>query len=82
MFYRCISEPKFLKALSTVKNGKTTLDKEIKTEANVKKLAELSDTGEDIKLWGVNIKSLLGAIVFNQQELDNASCKVIAFSNE
>ena len=81
MFYRCISEPKFLATLSTVKVGDSTLDKEIKTEVEVKKLAELADTGEDVKLWGVSVKSLLGAIKFDQDELDNAQCK-IAFSND
>ena len=82
MFYRCISEDKFLQALNTIKLDKdTTLGQKVKTDEDVKKLAKFSETGEDIQKWGINIKSLLGSIIFDQTELDNAQCK-IAFSND
>lgn len=76
MFKRCVSEAKFLNALSNIKVNGTTLDKEIKTENDVKKLAEFSATGEDIKRWGVNVRSLLESINYTPDELNNAQCKV------
>ena len=77
MFKKCVSEGKFLNALSKIKlNDTTTLDKEIKTDNDVRKLAEFSETGEDIKRWGVNVRSLLESINYTQEELNNAQCKV------
>lgn len=83
MFYRCINEGKFLQALSTVridKNG-TTLNKVIKKDTDVQQLAKWADTGNDRKVWGVDIKSVLGNIQFTNDEVNNASCKIVAFSN-
>lgn len=82
MFYRCVSEGKFLDALNTIQIDKdTTLGQKVKTQEDVKRLSNMADTGEDIKKWNINLKSLLGSIKFDQSELDNASCK-IAFSND
>ena len=81
MFYRCVSKPKFLMALSKVKDVDDTLDKKILTDDHVKKLAELADNGTDMQVWGVNIKQLLGSIKFTNEELTTASCQ-IAFANE
>lgn len=81
MLWRCTSEAKFLKALSTVKiDDKTTLADEIKTAEHVRKLATYSDSKEDKVKWGVSIKSLLGSIRFDDNELKKAECQ-IGFSN-
>lgn len=82
MFTKCLSEEKFLGALSTVKIGNSTLANEIKTDADVKKLAQLSDEKKDIGMWGVDVKALLNSIKFNQKELDNAQCKIAFATNE
>lgn len=81
MFYKCINKDKVFKALDTVRYQNSTLGKSVITDADFKKLAELADSGNDVKIFGVNIKRLLGSIQFDQSELDNAQCK-IAFSNQ
>ena len=82
MFYRCISESKFLAALNTVKDGDTTIGKSVKTEDDVRKLAIHADKGTDMTNWGVSFKSLLGNIKFDQKELDNAQCQIAFSTNE
>ena len=83
MFYRCISEEKFLDALNTIQIDKdVTLGQRVKTEDDVKRLAQLSDEGGDLKKWNTNLKTLLGSIKFDQSELENASCKRVAFSKD
>ena len=82
MFYRCISEPKFLSALSTIKDTDgVTLDKKIKTQEDVRKLADMVDKGGDKKYWNKSIKSLLGSINFTQSEINKAECSM-AFAND
>ena len=83
MFYRCVSESRFLQALETVRMpGNSTLGKQIKTDADVRKLAELSDKKWDVSMWGVDVKKLLDSIKFDQKELDNAQCRIAFSTND
>ena len=83
LFYRCISESKWNNALSTIRiDNNTTLSDKIKTDEDVKKLATYADNGQDVAKWNVRIKDLLGSITFEPSELENASCKRVAFSND
>lgn len=90
MFYRCINEAKFLKALSSVrivkndgseKGVQTTLDKEVKTAEDVRKLANWVDAHKDTQIWGVDINALVRRIQFTNEESKNSLCK-IGFSKD
>lgn len=82
MFYRCINEKKFIDALDTVKDGDTTIGKSVKTEDDVRKLANHADNGTDMTIWGVSFKKILGSIKFTPDELSNVKCKIAFSTNE
>ena len=82
VFYKCINSKKFYDALGTVRiDNATTLKDKIRTNEDIRKLAYYADNGIDMQKWSVSVKRLLKSISFDQEELDNAKCRV-EFSND
>lgn len=87
-FLHCVNADKVYEKLNTIKvkdlqGNQVLLGDWVKTNAqeNLKALAKLSESGEDIKYYGVKLSDLLGEIVFTPEEIKESSCK-IAFATE
>lgn len=81
-FYKCVNEKKFYDKLAQVRvDNFSTLKDKVKNQDDVRKLSYYSDSGLDLRKWGTSIKNLLGSIVLDQSEIDNAQCK-IAFAKD
>ena len=53
----------------------------VNNESDMDALAQLSDSGQDIKLFNKSVKNALDNIRFTQKELTEASCKVAFATN-